>query len=107
MGVFLSGFDYKIEFINGIDNLVADSLSRLVSETNDNIQKYENSDVVNWVEKYLPIDFCQIKTETMKDPILQKIITYVLGNWPQVVIDNIKPFYNRKLELHVEGKMLF
>lgn len=107
MGFFLSGFDYKIEFIKGVDNLVADSLSRLVSETNDNVQKHENSDVVNWVEKHLPIDFSQIKTKTMRDLILQKVITYVIGSWPQVVTNAIKPFYNRKLELHVEGKVLF
>jgi len=41
---FVTGFNDDI--IKGVDNLVADSLSRLVSETNDNVQKYENSDVL-------------------------------------------------------------
>ncbi|KAF0758597.1 Uncharacterized protein FWK35_00007498 [Aphis craccivora] len=29
------------------------------------------------------------------------------SNWPHIITDDIKPFYNRKLELHVEDKVLF
>jgi len=77
---FLSGFNYTIEFIKCVDNLVADSLSRLMLETENISHNNENSDVVNWVTKHLPIDFLQIRTETAKDSVLKKIVTYVLGN---------------------------
>lgn len=68
---FLSGFDYKIEFIKDVDNLVADSLFRLVSETNDNVQKHENSEVVNWVKNILQLIFVKLKLKPRK-PLFYK-----------------------------------
>lgn len=72
MGIFLSGFNYTIEFIKSVDKLVADSLSRLILETKNISHNNENSDVVNWVIKHLLIDFLQIRIETAKDLVLKK-----------------------------------
>jgi hypothetical protein len=72
MGIFLSSFKYTIEFIKGVDNLVADSLSRLILETKNIYHNNKNSDVVNWVIKHLLIDFLQIRTKTAKDSVLNK-----------------------------------
>jgi len=63
------GIFFVTEIVKGVDNLVADSLSRLILETKNISHNNENSDVVNWVTKHLPIDILQIRTETAKDSV--------------------------------------
>lgn len=49
---FLSGFNYKIEYIKGSDNIIADSLSRLPSKRSEKENETDTNksiDVINWV----------------------------------------------------------
>lgn len=107
---FLSGFNYKIEYIKGADNTIADSLSRLPDKANENgvnSDYCENSDVINWVENFLPVSFLQIRSETRSDPVLQEVIRYLKGNWPTQISEHLKPFHRRRNELAFNDNVLF
>jgi len=105
---FLSGFNYHIEYIKRPTNIIADSLSRLPCQDSEgqltNVGK--GADVLNWVEEYLPVSFLQVKAETAKDKILQKVIYYLNSSWPKDIPNELKPFFNRKNELVIEDNIL-
>ncbi|XP_008182275.1 uncharacterized protein K02A2.6-like [Acyrthosiphon pisum] len=105
---FLSGFDYQIEYIKGSANTISDSLSRLPCQDNSDqlINVGKDTDVLNWVEEYLPVSFLQIKSETAKDKNLQKVICYLNSSWPKDVPYELKSFYNRRDELMIEDNVL-
>lgn len=110
VGFFLSGFNYKIEYIKGPDNIIADSLSRLPSKGSEKESETDTNksiDVINWVEGYLPVSFLQIKSETNKDGVLQKVMNYLKSSWPKEVTVELKHFYNWREELFIEDNVLF
>jgi len=41
----------------------------------------------------------QIANWTKKDPVLAKVLQYILLGWPSRVDDALKPYWNRRLEL--------
>ncbi|XP_003241242.1 uncharacterized protein K02A2.6-like [Acyrthosiphon pisum] len=107
---FLSGFKYKIEFIKGTNNTAADSLSR-ISNSNCNFTTKDDLvdqavDVINWVDRFVPVDYLQIRAETSRDPTIKKVINYMNTHWPKEVTEDVKPFYNRRDELVYESKIL-
>lgn len=73
--VFLSGFNYKMEYIKGSDNLMADCLSRLPVKTHTITDDYDYDNYLNFAETQLewPIDNRKIKEETEKDREVQEI----------------------------------
>lgn len=105
---FFSGFDYQIEYIKFSTNTIADSLSRLPCQDDNDplINVGKDTDVLNWVEEYLPVHFLQIKSETAKDKNLQKVICYLNSSWPKDVPYELKSFYNRRDELMIEDNVL-
>lgn len=109
----LSAFDYDIQYVSSANNC-ADYLSRL----GENILSHENdktsylfykegldkmSYIYNFRECRIPINFMQIKRETIKDPLLSKVMFYVRFGWPSKPINNeLKPYFSRKNEMTIE-----
>ena len=87
--IFLSAFTYKIEYISGKKNVVADYLSRLPSDQNALTEfelplMIENSvSMFKLIEIECPtIDWKTIQKETLKDETLTKVRRLVIDGWP-------------------------
>ena len=99
--VFLSAYDYSIEYKNTKAHANADSLSRLPIE-GDKEDTIDSMFKVFLVDG-LPLTAADIAGETVKDPILSQVYQYVLGGWPQKgVSDALKPFYQQRDQLSTD-----
>ena len=56
-----------------------------------------------------PVTAHEIKAITAKDPVLSKVLQFVLYGWPiTAVSDQLRPYYRRREELsHFEGCILW
>ncbi|XP_063933135.1 uncharacterized protein K02A2.6-like isoform X2 [Zophobas morio] len=87
--LYLSGFQYKIKYVKGQENSVADMLSRhpLYSETPEG----------------MPVTHTAVSRDTRRDPTLSKIVKFVTEGWPEQKTDDfLKPFVQRKDEITCE-----
>lgn len=103
--VKLAAYDFKIEFVRSERNCFADALSRLpLSSTRQRVREDDDEcSYLNFVEENFPLSFKNIKTETDKDTLLNKIVGYTMFGWPlHVSIDQEKPYFNRKESLHLD-----
>ncbi|XP_058810405.1 uncharacterized protein K02A2.6-like [Phymastichus coffea] len=104
---FLSGFNYKIEYIKSKDNGNCDALSRLPIE-DDTDTLYSDLSPIYYIDKgFVTIDCKTIQTETQRDETLKKIMLYVKDGWPNVIPESVKKFKNKKDELSLESGCLF
>lgn len=106
---YLSEFDYTLQYVKGSSNGGADGLSRLPLSEKFEANFYNDLnhiEYVNLVELSTPIDFNKVRFYTSKDPVLSKVRYYINSDWPDVVQEDLKPFYRRKEELSVEKGVL-
>ncbi|UYV64743.1 EPM2AIP1 [Cordylochernes scorpioides] len=54
----------------------------------------------------LPITAEEIRIETQKDEVLSIVKCYTQHGWPERVPDHLRPYFQRKLELTVDGECL-
>lgn len=114
--IFLSAYNYVIEFVRSADNN-ADYFSRShVGATGDTAGEGEARDsgpedsaaYVNFVvEGSLPVSAQRLRTETENDPVLSSVKRYVMKGWPRTVTDvALKPYFHCRFELSVENGCL-
>lgn len=103
---FLSGFNYKIQHIKSEQNGNCDALSRLPVEDSTDIFDNEFTPLYH-IESGINIDWKIIRSETLKDEVLKKIVLYVKASWPEAVSDKEKIFASKKNELNLENDCLF
>ncbi|XP_015114936.1 uncharacterized protein K02A2.6-like [Diachasma alloeum] len=90
---------------NGVDNISADYLSRAFESSVEELGENEKNDYgyLNFVEEEIVLfDSDLVKSESEKDSVIKKVISFVLGGWPRVKEEGLEVFECRKLELHVE-----
>ena len=107
--LFLSGFNYSLQYIKSADNGAADGLSRLPIKEHDNLNKenYHDYDYFNFMlEDKLPIDAKRIEKEIRVDPVLSKVFDYLKNGWPDQVSEELKPYFNRSHELSIERNLI-
>lgn len=102
--VFLSGYQYDIEFRGTKLQGHADALSRVPLHSVDQPQD-EKDPIDLFYNKHfddLPVTCVQIRRETQRDPLLSHVLDYVVrGHFPQGCDDELKPYLNRRDELNV------
>lgn len=113
--IFLSGYNYTIEYIRSADNS-ADFLSRasLPEECatevrpGGGVRTDDRASYVNFVvEGSLPITLRELREETNKDIVLSKVIKCVLNGWPRKLTDlHLKQYYHCRLQLSYENGCL-
>lgn len=107
--LFLSGYNFKIEFVKSEKHVNADVLSCLPLKIEHGNSRQE----LDWIGTYLhhvnesslPITFEDIKTETQKDLILRQIFNYVMYGWLNYVPSEnaeLNTYFKRKEELTIE-----
>lgn len=102
----LSAYSFNIEYVR-TDQNVADALSRMIASYKE-IKQEEKEDCpeqtyLHFASEALLLDYKILKTETRKDPLLSRVISYLRDGWPTTLeIKELQPYYNRKNELYVE-----
>ncbi|XP_045779574.1 uncharacterized protein K02A2.6-like [Maniola jurtina] len=99
----LSAYDFTVEFVRSSDNGPADALSRLPLPC----RRATPSECVSYVqliEENLPISFKDVSKETKKDPLLSKIVGFVMFGWPSSVAggEEEKAYFARRNEIVLE-----
>ncbi|UYV80368.1 K02A2.6-like [Cordylochernes scorpioides] len=102
--LILSAYTYDIKFRRTQDHGNADLLSRFPVGCEE-IQRLNNVYALSYVEE-LPITAEEIATETEKDEVLSLAKFYTQQGWPEKVTDHLRPYFQRKLELTVDGECL-
>ncbi len=101
--ITLSAYQYQIEFRNTREHANADGLSRLPLPTASE-SKVSDADVFTVAQvDSLPVTADQIERATRRDPVLSEVWRYTKngGQWQST--DALKPYWNRRQELSVQG----
>ena len=107
--VFLSAYQYEIQFKTTREHANADGLSRLPlpDSTEASIVCSSEPRVFNISQiEALPVTAAQIEVATQNDPVLSKVLLYTKRGWPLKQADTFIPFYRRRQELTIEGSCL-
>ena len=97
--MFLSAYEYNIEFRGTMKHANADSLSRLPLDEDDDADTVASIFTVSLIGG-LPITASDIAAATAKDPVLIRVYQYVLEGWPQGgVNDDLKSYYQKRDQL--------
>ena len=105
--VFLSGYDYDISFIQGIDNGSADYLSRCIQQTKVTVEKSSGNEFTyfNFVTKGIKVISLEVmKEETRADPILRKVRECIQKGWQIKGPEILEPYFRKKSDLYVENE---
>ena len=100
---FLTGYTYDIKYRKTEQQGNADALSRLPLPTTvekplqDAVAIFQLSQI-----ERLPVQVSQIRKEMQRDPILSRVLQYILQGWPQVVEDAFNAYFIKQHELTVE-----
>ncbi|KAG6451048.1 hypothetical protein O3G_MSEX006918 [Manduca sexta] len=101
----LSAYDFNIEYVK-TDQNTADVLSRLIKTHKEeavNEDELPEQTYLHFATEALLLDYKLIKKETLSDPVLSRIMSFIQDGWPNNVdIKEFKPYFNRKNELYVE-----
>lgn len=101
--IFLSMYNYRIEYKKGSKMGNADALSRLpLSEENDidaqNVQEFSES---------MPIDRQVVIDATRADQLLCEVMGALKNGWPNSMSESLTKFHNKRLLLSIESETLF
>ena len=107
--LYLSNFDYQVEYRKGCDNSNADALSRLpLSTTQSTLEELSHVQAVQVaLVESTPIDSRQCRMATARDPVLAKVLNFVQHGWPEKCpAEELRPYYLRSEKLTSENNIL-
>ena len=111
--LLLSAYNYNLEYRPTQAHGNADGLSRLpVAQVSAGqpSQSSSESSIYNVCQvEYLPVTVMQLQRTTQYDPVLSKVLHYTKYGWPAHLTPSnkdLKPFWDRRLELTTEGQCL-
>ena len=100
--MFLSAYEYEIEYKCSKSHANADCLSRLPIQGNTEFEDPKLVFQVMFVEE-LPVTAVDIAKETSKDATLANVYHNVMEGWPCKMEDKrLKPFYQQKDQLSTD-----
>ncbi len=99
----LSGYQYKLTYIPGRDNVVANALSRLPI-VEHLVTKLNPGEVVHFLQNLSspPMLSRHIRQWTERDPLLSKVKRAVQWGWPRDTDSQLRPYSNRQKELSIQ-----
>ena len=104
--LLLAAYDYTIEFIRGKDNVFADFLSRKPIKYKQSAAEQVTVNVM-FIEEDQFLNASVVAMETMRDPVLGKVLQFTQQGWPNNLEPVFQPYYSKRLELsHEDGILL-
>ncbi|UYV60338.1 K02A2.6-like [Cordylochernes scorpioides] len=103
-GLTLAAYTYEIKFQRTQDHGNADLLSRLPVES-DEKPVLNQTFILSYVED-LPVTAAEIGAETKNDEVLSVVKRYTQQGWPERVGEYLRHYFQRKLELTMDGDCL-
>ena len=103
--IFLSGFNYDIEYRNSQAHANADGLSRLPLPSTASFADDEVAGALFYSEvlETMPVSVTDTARESRRDPLISEIMNYVEhDHWPHEVSTNLQPFSTRRHEMSVQ-----
>ena len=99
----LSNYQYHLRYKPGVQNIIADGLSGLTLLTKTAYVPVPEEVVLSLsVVNDTPITATKIAQWTARDPVLSKVLNFVLQGWPSVVDEEFTAYRRRKDDLSVE-----
>jgi len=106
--LMLSSYDYEIQYRFGSKQANADACSKLpLPDVPTSIPQPAKTILVMEHLTNTPVSIKQINNWTCCDPVLSKVMHYVLHGWPKKVPNELKPFQNQSTELGEENCVLW
>ena len=106
MGGKLIPYSFKVHYIKGCSNVVADCLSRHPSESCGNFFDF-NINIATMHGDMLPcVTMMELSHATAEDPILQRVIKYTLTKWPISVDSESQPYFRFRDEFGMDSGLL-
>ena len=99
--LLLAGYSYNIKFKPTSEHQPADALSRLPLKDSTTVGNLPDASNFNIAQ--IDSTTAELESATRKDPILSKVLYYTRKGWPQIIQECLKPYWNRRLELSIEG----
>ncbi|XP_048488048.1 uncharacterized protein LOC105383898 isoform X1 [Plutella xylostella] len=107
--IFLSAYNYTVQFISSENNVVADFFSRApIPEINskcksDVTAKDDDLSFLKFLDANIaPVSFREIKQAMERDKLLQTVIRYVNHGWPRKIsCKSTLPYFQCKADLEV------
>ena len=110
--VTLSAFNYDLQYVQGKDNVVADSLSRLpITTASDRLGDTQSHTctLLNMRISDLPLTKRELRKETVRSSLLSRVIAYVDRGWPRdrsLVPSELLIFYEKRDSVSYEDGIL-
>ncbi|XP_031571846.1 uncharacterized protein K02A2.6-like [Actinia tenebrosa] len=108
--LFLSGFNYTIEYKNTKAHGNADGLSRLPLQEAEDVNEDDAIDPVTVLQltqfEPLPVTTEDVKKETRRDPLLSRVREYTETGWPTQYPPELAAFHVRQSELTIQDGCL-
>jgi len=102
--LLLAGYSYTIKFKPTSSHSNADGLSRLPLKNVTSLGYLPDAANFNVAQiDALPVTAAELESTTRKDAILSKVLCYTRIGWPNIIKEPFKPYYDRRLELSIEG----
>ena len=101
--IYLGAHNYTIEHRSAKDHTNVDGLSRLPAETEDDEEDPVKILHVSQMET-IPVTSRNIAQETIKDPILKKVLNYTMNGWDEISEEDkneLEPYFHRRNEISV------
>ena len=108
--LFLSGFDYVIEWVKSNQNGNCDALSRLPIEDDTNVFGTDTTQIHFVSVDAKIIDYKDVVTEMKHDKVLSRILKFCIFGWPddnKNLSEEEMRYFVRRNELSVEENCLF
>ena len=102
--IFLMNYDFEIKYRNTKDHGNADMLSRLPRSVQHCKERDECADMFSLSMEEALLDATLIAKELKRDPILSKVLSYILEGWPEHLSEtaDLNSYWVRRKELSVE-----
>ena len=103
----LSAYCFSISYRPGKELANADGLSRLpLPDTPEEVPIPADTILLLECLNSSPVTASQVKNWSSQDPIISKVLSYVLQGWPTVTEDTLLPYSRRKNELSTQDGCL-
>ena len=106
--LLLAAYQYDIEYRSTEKHVNADCLSRLPIQCKKSNKGIDEAKLINLLQvESLPMDVDHVRKATQNDPMLSRVLQFVMKGWPEKPIaPEVTQYFNKRHEITVEDGYL-